>query len=35
MTGIFGLRVYARMPDGREHAVEIVDTLLHAVIQTG
>ncbi|WP_410474377.1 TetR/AcrR family transcriptional regulator [Guyparkeria sp. TX1] len=35
MTGIFGLRVYARMPEGREHAVEIVDTLLQGVIQAG
>lgn len=35
MTGIFGLRVYARMPEGREHAVEIVDTLLGSVLQAG
>lgn len=32
MTGIFGLRVYARMPDGQNHARQIVDTLLETVI---
>lgn len=35
MTGIFGLRVYARMPDGRDHVHEIVDDLLEAVIRNG
>ncbi|MFO7582882.1 TetR/AcrR family transcriptional regulator [Guyparkeria sp.] len=35
MTGIFGLRVYARMPEGRDHAREIVDTLLQNVIRSG
>lgn len=35
MTGIFGLRVYARMPGGRDHVREIVDDLLQTVLQTG
>jgi len=32
MTGIFGMRVYSRMPEGRSHAREIVKDLLDAVI---
>lgn len=32
MTGIFGMRVYSRMPDGRTHARGIVKSLLDAVI---
>lgn len=35
MTGIFGLRVYARMPAGQDQAREIVDTLLQAILRTG
>lgn len=35
MTGIFGLRVYARMPEGQLHVHEIVDTLLEGVLEGG
>ncbi len=35
MTGIFRLRVYARMPNGRDHVREIVDTLLQTILRSG
>ncbi len=34
MTGIFGLRVYARMPGGRDLVHEIVDDLLQTVLRS-
>jgi TetR/AcrR family transcriptional repressor of nem operon len=32
MTGIFGMRVYSRMPDGLDHIREIVNTLIDATL---
>ena len=32
MTGIFGMRVYSRMPDGLDHIREIVATLIDATL---
>ncbi|HER34271.1 MAG TPA: TetR/AcrR family transcriptional regulator [Halothiobacillaceae bacterium] len=32
MTGIFGMRVYSRMPDGLDHIREIVNTLIDGTL---